>query len=81
MQAIVTKYLHATNFQGSRIKATCVSGSVTVPYSYEADEITTHSIALKALIFKLGWADYRGEWVHGSLAHGNGYAWVFVPSP
>ena len=31
-QAILTKYLPATNTRGRRIKATCERGSITVPY-------------------------------------------------
>ena len=34
-QSITTKYLPPTNSRGSRIKATCEAGSVTIPYAYE----------------------------------------------
>ena len=35
MQAIVTKFLPATNFKGSRLKASCDRGSVIIPYPDE----------------------------------------------
>lgn len=31
MQAIITKYIPATNTRGTRIKATCSPGSITIP--------------------------------------------------
>lgn len=37
MQAIITKYIPATNCRGSRIKATCERGSLTLGYSEAED--------------------------------------------
>lgn len=53
MQAIITKYLPATNSRGSRIKATCSSGSVTIPYPYELSGQAVHRAAAEALVAKL----------------------------
>jgi len=53
MQAIVTKYLPATNFRGSRIKAACVAGSVTIPYPHELTGVAVHRAAAEALVAKL----------------------------
>jgi len=51
MQAILTKYLPATNFRGSRIKAQCDRGSITIPYPSEAGEVS-HVMAADALVAK-----------------------------
>jgi hypothetical protein len=61
MQAIKTVYLGPTDSRGSRIKATCEGGSVTVPYPHELNQgADAHSVAALALGRKLGW--------HGRLA-------------
>jgi len=45
MQAITTKYLPATNFKGSRIKAECERGSITIryPHEFSGDEVHIHA--------------------------------------
>ena len=55
MQAIQVKYISATNTKGSRTKAFCYSGSITVPYNYSLDEEDRAMEAGYALIEKLGW--------------------------
>ena len=52
MQAIVTKYLPATNTKPSRIKAQCARGSITVSMSYESGIDGEHVAAAKALCSK-----------------------------
>ena len=53
MQAIITKYLSATDCRGSRIKAKCERGSITIPYPHEKREgEDTHRAAMQALINK-----------------------------
>lgn len=42
MQAIITKYLPATNRKGSRIKASCDRGSITLPWDDELNEEDNH---------------------------------------
>ena len=74
MQAIVTKYIPATNCHGSRIKATCNAGSITIPFPHESNE--PHDVAAIALIVKLGWNDGRGRWYGGSLPDGRGNCYV-----
>lgn len=57
MKAIQVKYLGATDFKGSRLKAFVEGGhSVTVPFQYEisSDEARAHDVALE-LINRLGW--------------------------
>lgn len=78
MQAILTRYLNPGNVLGPRIKATCVSGSVTIDYPHESME--PHEVACRALQTKL--ADKKGaHWlapmVGGELPSGD-WAWVFV---
>ncbi|NBV78014.1 hypothetical protein EBR66_07650 [bacterium] len=90
MQAIVTKYLGATNSRGSRIKATCEAGSATVAYDYGLSDYERHKQACDALRLKLAKASAKGTgqdykkspwlWpmVGGGMPGGYGYAFVFV---
>lgn len=55
MQAIVTKYLGPTNVRGSRIKAACDRGSITVPYDHSAH--CPHETARRALVEKFAQED------------------------
>ena len=68
-QAIVTKYLPATNCKPSRIKAINASGSQSVTVSYDSfcsgDE--AHIAAAWQLATRLKW---RGQWVGGATAEG-----------
>lgn len=70
MKAIITKYLCATNNRGSRIKASCGAGgvSVVVPYDHELNGQDNHGAAAVALCRKYGWA---GELVSGGLESGD----------
>ena len=89
MQAIVTKYLPATNTKPSRIKAQCERGSLTVSWSYEGRDEDEHANAAKALCAKFiaedgeryGSNPKRNPWaapfVTGCLPSGN-YAHVFT---
>lgn len=53
MQAIITKYLPATDYRGSRIKAACSSGSITIPYPHALRGQAVHRAAAEALVAKL----------------------------
>jgi len=75
MQAITTKYLGPTNTRGSRIKASCPAGSITVPYDY-GERYGGHRSAAIALMKKLGWDEY-GTWYEGDTETGH----VYVCSP
>jgi hypothetical protein len=78
MQAITTKFLSATNTRGSRIKATCDAGSVTISYPYELDYPDTHRKAAQALVDKLGWnTDSYGNLIVGGLPNNAGCVFVF----
>jgi hypothetical protein len=79
MQAIVTKYLSATNTKESQIKATCHAGSIKIPYPHELSGYDVHAAAAMALCRKLGWTEengYKGNWVCGAIPNGC----VFVPA-
>ena len=78
MQAIQTKYLPATNTRGSRIKATCAAGSVTIGYPHELSGQAVHRAAAEALAAKLDWtiANGYGQLLGGCLPDGS-YCFVF----
>jgi hypothetical protein len=77
MQAIITKYLSATNSRGSRIKATCEAGSITIDYPHELSGMAVHAAAAKALVEKLGWGHaHYGDLMGGGLPS-QGYVFVF----
>ena len=91
MQAIYTKYIPATNFKPSRIKASCERGSLTIcfdslepmadcdKFSAAARLLCEKFIAEDAA--KYGSQPWQSAWsrefVSGGLAQG-GYAHVFV---
>jgi hypothetical protein len=89
MQSIRTKYLPATNSRGSRIKATCERGSVTIPYPHELSGDEVHRLAAKTLVFRFMDEDkekygtphasnpWGREFVTGCLPDGS-YAHVFT---
>jgi hypothetical protein len=49
-QSIQTKYLPATNHKGSRVKAWCERGSVTIGYNSSLNRDEAHAAAVEALI-------------------------------
>lgn len=87
MQAITTKYLPATNFKGSRIKAECERGSITISYPDELSGDACHIAAVDALIAKFVKEDAarygteRNPWTKpracGQMKSGD-YAHVFI---
>jgi hypothetical protein len=77
MQAIITKYFGPTNSRGSRIKATCAAGSVTISYPHELSGQACHRAAADALVQKMGWNDaHYGGLMGGQLPSGE-YVFVF----
>lgn len=71
MQAITTRYHGPTNHRGSRIKAVCAAGSITIAYDYSLDEEGVHRKAAFALRDTLGWTNKlrsvplpNGDWAH-----------------
>jgi hypothetical protein len=72
-QAITTKHLGPTNHRGSRIKATCEAGSLTLSRSYELNASEDHKKVALALVAELGWGPVS-NWVGGGTKSG----YVFV---
>ena len=52
MQAIITKFISATNCRGSRIKASCERGSIIISYPDELSGDAVHIAAADALVSK-----------------------------
>lgn len=70
--AIMTKFLGATNYKPSRIKAYTESGlSKTISWEYGVGVEENHRLAAQALAFRMGWC---GKWVGGGTKEG--YAFV-----
>lgn len=61
-QAITTKYLGPSNVKGSRIKASCQAGSLTLHWDDALNSEQNHITAARALADRLGW---DGEWSGG----------------
>ena len=76
-QAITTKYLGPCNVLGSRVKASCEAGSVTLTWDSALNTQGNHIAAAKALATKLEWYGY---YVGGGMDHlsHRGYAFVNV---
>lgn len=87
MQAILTKYLCPTNFKGSRIKAVCERGSITVSRDDALSGDACHVAAVDALVAKFidedkaRYGSNKNPWsaprVVGQLPNGD-YAHVFT---
>ncbi len=54
-QAIVTRYIGATNHKPSRVKAIADVGSVTIPWDSNLGTESNHREAARALAVKSGW--------------------------
>lgn len=74
MQAIVTKYLGPSNVRGSRVKATCQAGSLTLHWDDSLNPESNHRAAAIALADRLQWS---GQWTSGGLPNGE-TAWVII---
>lgn len=74
MQAIITKWIGPSNVRGSRVKASCDAGSVTLSWDHSLNIEHNHHTAALKLCAKLGWT--------GKLASGGmpkaGYCYAFV---
>src|SRR5262245_41671506 len=74
-QAITTKYLGPTNVRGSRVKASCQAGSITLHWDDALNSDQNHIAAAKALAVKYEW---DGRW-HGGAPNGSsGIVFVLV---
>ena len=85
-QSIVTKYVGPTNFRGTRVKASCDRGHITVSWDSGQNYDENHHYAMAALLAKFakedgkpdnGWGD-ASQWFGAALPNNNGIAWVQV---
>jgi hypothetical protein len=74
-QAITTYYISPTNFKGSRVKATCEAGSVTLHWDDALNQTDNHAAAASALIHKLSWNS--NPWQMAGI-RGRGFVFVQV---
>ena len=75
MQAIQTNYIPATNSRGSRIKATCDRGSLTIPYPHDLSGEEVHREAVRQLVAKFIAEDVKS---YGPKSTGAPWNWPFV---
>lgn len=73
MQAIITRYLGATNTRGSRIKASARAGSITLGWDDSMSPEANHKRAALALASRFKW-NY-GPW-HGAALLDGPLVWV-----
>lgn len=78
MQAIQTKYLNPTDARGSRVRAWCQAGSLTLPWDFALDAPTNHDVAASLLAEQLGWLD-NCDIEGGGLPDGRCNAYVLIP--
>jgi hypothetical protein len=94
MQAIITKYLPATDLRGSRIKARCERGNITISYPDERGPgEDAHRASCEAIVAKFdaqaralfapvdpGYVPTWGSlrWACGGLPSASGFAFVPV---
>ena len=72
MQAIVVKYLGPTQARGSRFKASCLAGNVTLPIDNAMSLEANAALAAAALCNKLGRGrPYYGDLIEGGLMDGS----------
>jgi hypothetical protein len=74
-QAIETKFLGPTETKGSRVKALCQAGSITLSWDHSLRPDDNHAAAAQALADKMGW---EGDLFGGGKADGRGDVFVFI---
>lgn len=79
-QAIMTKFLGPTNYRGSRVKAWCDAGQITLNWDHEIGVDENHYKAAMTLVYKLKWTEYN-DWHLGALPRNYGYVLTASPRP
>ena len=77
-QAIVTRFIGATNHRQNRVKAVSQAGSKTINWDSDLDVVANHRLAAIALASHLDWGT---DWVGGASPDGLGYCWVLRSTP
>ena len=89
-QAIVTRYYGPGNVRGSRIRATCDRGSITISYPDDVSGADCHAVAVRELLARFQREDGAGRswpsferWVCGGMpqASKDAYVWAQLPAP
>ena len=79
-QAIVTSYIAATNFRGTRIKAIAGGRTLVLPYDSAISVDKNHKYCAELLQLELDWfAPKYGELIGGVIPNGD-YVWVMANS-
>ena len=79
MQAILTKYIGPNATKGTRIKATCAAGTLTISWDYGLSDEKNHAAAARQLQLKIahtGGDHWLAPLATGCLPDGS-YAHVF----
>lgn len=69
MQAIQTKFIGPTNTKGSRVKASCWLGSVTVSWDHALNSEANHIEAIQAMVRKMNDEREHTQWYVVATAH------------
>lgn len=78
MQAIITKFLPASDLRGIRVEGTCDAGTITVGYNYRLNDEENHRSAALAIVDAFGCSsDHCGAMIGGQMPGDLGYCWVF----
>ncbi len=80
MQAIITKYIGATNTKSARVKAIAQAGSLTLSWDDELGIDDNHFEVAKAFAEKFGWLKNGLCLVGGGMPDGTGNCYVLVDS-
>jgi hypothetical protein len=73
MQSIIVRYIGPSERRGSRYKAICSAGSVTIPLDQRLSNDDAATKAVRALLRKLGWGSpsCASAFVVGYLPNGD----------
>lgn len=77
-QAIITKYFGPTDHKGSRIKATCATGSIIIPYAYNLNTFENHEAAALELKEKFGWINNDTTLIAATMPKDDGYCFTQI---
>lgn len=76
-QAITTKYIGPSNTRGSRVRASCEAGSITIEWNNALNSDQNHRVAAMYLQEKFGWHKYN-TLIGGVMPKNKGYCFVQV---
>jgi hypothetical protein len=62
--AVTAKYVPASDRSGSKVKAECVRGEITLPWCHSLTDAENHQRAIIAILVCLGW-NVKRSWSFG----------------